>query len=114
MYRTSPSYKTEDVQFHQLISFNIEKEIKRRGGPGKSLCLIFRYCLPAFLLLGVSSWEKLVIWQKFIVITQGKGKRRNKQTKNTLLWLGKISKNMVLVGEKTKCLCKTHPRAFDV
>lgn len=40
-----------------------------------------------------------------------------KQTKNTLMWVGKIKKkikNMVLVGEKTKGLCKTHPSAFDV
>lgn len=33
------------------------------------------------------------------------------------MWVGKIKKkikNMVLVGEKTKGLCKTHPSAFDV
>lgn len=30
------------------------------------------------------------------------------------MWLGKKSKNMVLVGEKTQGLCKTHPNAFDV
>lgn len=44
--------------------------------------------------------------------------KRKQQTKNTLMWVGKKKKkkfkNVVLVGEKTKGLCKTHPSAFDV
>lgn len=41
---------------------------------------------------------------------------KKQQTKNTLTWVGKKKKikNVVLVGEKTKGLCKTHPNAFDV
>lgn len=39
-----PSDKTEDVQFHQSIPFDKEKAIEKRGGPGESLHLIFKYC----------------------------------------------------------------------
>lgn len=60
----------------------------------------------------VFSWEKFLIWKTFIVITQGKGKKQtNKKYMNVV---GKKSKNVVLVGENTEVLRKTHPSAFDV
>lgn len=60
----------------------------------------------------ISSWEKFLIWKKFIVITQGE-RKKNKQTNKYINTVGKKS-NMVLVAGNTEGLHKTHPGAFDV
>lgn len=100
----SPLSKIGDVRFYQWIPVNMEK--KSKGG----VCLQ-RPCIWSsdivcllFLLSEVCLWEKFLTWQKFIVITQEKGTRRNKQAKECINKVGE-PEHRASVGER-RAVCR--------
>lgn len=101
----------KDVQFHQLNSIQYGERNQREGQAWKKLRSYLQVLFVCFLNTQGLFLGKNPDLAKTQLLLRERDKG-NRQTKNTLMWLGKRPKNMVLRGEKTKGLCKTHPKAF--
>lgn len=76
--------------------------------------LIFRYCLFDFFNTWGLFLRIILDLAKIHSNDSGERKKKKQTNKKYINVVGKKkSKNMVLVGEKTKGSWKTHPSAFD-